>query len=219
MKIKLVFILLGIGVINYAQKVGVNTATPTENLDINGTLRVRSLPLDSQTNAFYTTGVDTASETQNQTFRINNPVVANNFGVLGQTDKAILVPKVSTSDLAATSDTSPYMMVSKRFTVIDNVGGVDGRYSPTRVLAQREEFDTGMTIANWQAFMSNAMWNFTTASTGAQFLVDKSYNYRLKAGADGKWKIIGDIPNIKETGFVDVLFIKSSVVAAEPRTN
>lgn len=197
-----------------AQKSGVNTKTPTENFDINGTVRVRSLPNDGATNAHSTTGTNTASASKDQTFTAVNPVVADANGVIGQTDKAVLVP-LNKTNIVTNASTS--MMVVRRYTVIDDLGGTDGKYSPTR--ATVEEFDTGMDVTKWEAFMSNAMWVITEglASGNTPFLLNKTYNYRLKKTATGNWKIIGDIANIKEKGFVDILFIQKSVVAADPR--
>lgn len=64
-------------------QVGVGTVTPTELLDINGTLRIRNLPVNGATNAIYTTGQNTASGTRNQTFTATQMVVLDANGVLG----------------------------------------------------------------------------------------------------------------------------------------
>lgn len=84
---KKVFILLAIPAISFvfAQqgKVGINIATPTETKDVNGTLRVRDLPLKDATNAIYTTGTNTSTTTKTSTFTPTNTVVADKNGVLG----------------------------------------------------------------------------------------------------------------------------------------
>ncbi len=64
-------------------KVGVNTSTPTEILDISGTARVRELPEKDAANAIYTTGTNTSSTTKTSTFTPTKTVVADNNGVLG----------------------------------------------------------------------------------------------------------------------------------------
>ncbi|MGU3376445.1 hypothetical protein [Chryseobacterium sp. M5A1_1a] len=64
-------------------QIGVNTATPTEILDVNGTARVRSLPADGATNAIYTQADGSASTTKSQTFTATKTMVIDNNGVLG----------------------------------------------------------------------------------------------------------------------------------------
>lgn len=64
-------------------KVGVNTRTPSENLDIDGTLRIRNLPLDKQTNAHHTDNLGQTSSNRDQTFIAHSTVVADKNGVLG----------------------------------------------------------------------------------------------------------------------------------------
>ena len=50
-------ILLCISVTSYAQ-VGINTTDPTSTLDVNGTIRVRSMTVDEQANPRYVVGSD-----------------------------------------------------------------------------------------------------------------------------------------------------------------
>lgn len=72
-----VFSLLSFG------QVGVNTQEPTEILDVNGTMRVRDLPENGETNAIYTQPNGERSENKDQTFTATRTVVADNNGVLG----------------------------------------------------------------------------------------------------------------------------------------
>lgn len=65
-------------------KVGAGTRTPTEILDVNGTVRVRELPTTGQTSSIYTTPSGTASSTKNQTFTSKYTIVADENGVLGK---------------------------------------------------------------------------------------------------------------------------------------
>lgn len=200
----------------YAQ-VGIGTKTPTEKLDVNGTLRVQSLPNDGQANAIYTTGTDTNSgTTPTVTFNAGRPLVTDVNGIVGKTNNADLVPNNLTTGFALSDgtidNTSTAMFVVKRFTVIDNnpVPG-DGKYSTNG-------FDTNMNVNDWQAIMSNASWKFTSSSNGSQYAISKPFNYRLQGAAGSTWKIVGDILNVQETGYVDILFIKAKYVAAEDRS-
>lgn len=70
-------------------KVGVNIKTPTENLDVNGTMRVRTLPANKEAKIFTTpstgpNGNPTASATPNQVFTQQYVVTADANGVLGR---------------------------------------------------------------------------------------------------------------------------------------
>lgn len=82
MKKHIILLALAIGYHTNAQ-VGIETDKPTEALDINGIIRVRSLPTDGATNAIRTNPDGTASSTNNQTFTATKMVVADNNGVLG----------------------------------------------------------------------------------------------------------------------------------------
>ena len=64
-------------------QVGVGTETPTELLDIDGTLRIRNLPVNGSTNAIFTTGENTAAEAPTETFIATKTVVLDANGVLG----------------------------------------------------------------------------------------------------------------------------------------
>src|SRR5690554_4199642 len=64
-------------------QVGIGTETPTEILDIDGTLRIRDLPLHGTPNAIHTTGENTASDTPTETFSATQMVVLDANGVLG----------------------------------------------------------------------------------------------------------------------------------------
>ncbi len=87
MKNKFLFLLCltaGLFLKSQSGKVGINTTTPTENTDINGTMRIRSLPNNGTANSIYTTGTDTNSGTSpTQIFTAVNTVVQNANGVLG----------------------------------------------------------------------------------------------------------------------------------------
>lgn len=212
MKINILSILfLGVCGLSNAQ-VGINTTTPTEKLDVNGTLRVRSLPNDGAPNSIYTTSANTNSgATPTQTFKANRPLVSDANGVVGQTTTGDLVPNNTLTGFGNTTtpDSSKAYFVMKRYSLKETISGM---YVTT-------PFDTGMSVDNWQAIMSNVSWKFIGDSTGAQFIDYRVFNYRLQGAAGSTWKITGDIINVLEEGYVDVLFIKSSIVAADDRFN
>ena len=65
-------------------KVGVNTQNPTENLHVNGTLRVQKLPTDNEAGAIGTKADGSASANFDQTFNAKYVVTADKNGVLGR---------------------------------------------------------------------------------------------------------------------------------------
>lgn len=65
-------------------KVGVNTKNPTENLHVNGTLRVQKLPADGTSNAISTKADGTGSTDVDQRFNAQYVVTADKNGVLGR---------------------------------------------------------------------------------------------------------------------------------------
>ncbi|WP_131707634.1 hypothetical protein [Chryseobacterium angstadtii] len=75
-----VLILLGAKI---SAQVGISTSMPTETLDINGTARVRDVPLNGTVNAIYTKSDGTKSDAKDQTFSATKTLVVDNNGVLG----------------------------------------------------------------------------------------------------------------------------------------
>lgn len=65
-------------------KVGVNTKNPTENLHVNGTLRVQKLPANGTANAISTKADGTGSTDVDQRFNAQYVVTADKNGVLGR---------------------------------------------------------------------------------------------------------------------------------------
>ena len=205
----------------YAQ-VGINITTPTETLDVNGTARVRSLP-DDGTIGIRTTPSGTASANADQLFTAKSPLVVDANGVLGKAVNETFVPNSATGPTFNTTNTSEAFFVVKRFLLYDNIGGLVGRYHPNYVGGTTPGIfngDTGMDVSKWQAMISNISFKFLTSSdqTHQQFAQNDYFNYRLKGDTAGTWKIIGDIINLQEQAYVDVLFIKSDYVAAENRS-
>ncbi|MEE6130310.1 hypothetical protein V2E39_23120 [Chryseobacterium arthrosphaerae] len=75
-----VLLLLGTAL---SAQVGINTAAPTEIMDVNGTVRVRDLPLNGSANAISTKPDGTKSTAKDQPFIATKTVVVDNNGVLG----------------------------------------------------------------------------------------------------------------------------------------
>ncbi|SFN74417.1 hypothetical protein SAMN05421594_4080 [Chryseobacterium oleae] len=211
----ILLIVIGNSVFAQTGKVGINTTTPTEILDVKGTLRVRSLPNTGTANSIYTTGTDAHSgATPTQTFTGTTPLMINTNGVLGTTTFSNLVPN-NTAPNFNTTNTSGAMLVIKRFTIGDWASGQNGNLG----------FDTGMSVANWEAILSGWMSTFTnnsTASSASQiFGTPNQFGFRMRAqtGGAATWRIIGDIATVNEAQIVDVLFISKKNVATETRTN
>ncbi|SFN74439.1 hypothetical protein SAMN05421594_4081 [Chryseobacterium oleae] len=218
--LKLLFSILFAGSTNLlaAQtgKAGVDTNTPTENLDVKGTLRIRSLPNTGVANSIYTTGTDTHSRTSpTQTFTAATPLLMNNDGVVGRTTFSDVVPNNTTPSGFNSLDASTSMMVIKRFTIGDWASGQGGNLG----------FDTGMSVSSWEAIISGWMTTLVTdvnnIPVSSIFRTEYQFGFRLRAqgASSGTWRILGDISFFNETQFVDVLFIKKKYVAADVRTN
>lgn len=198
--------VLGLINISLSAQVGINTATPTEIYDIDGTVRVRSIPTIGTANSIYTTGTNTQSGTApTQTFNGSNIVYTDANGVLGRstTTTANLIPNNATTGFN-TTNTSTAMFVIKRFAVPDfpNAG-----------------YDTGMDLTRWEPVMSNIMFTFTNGiALTSVYNTGGRVSYRLQATGT-TWKIIGDVNGVEENSFVDVLFINKTFAAADTRTN
>lgn len=81
--IALIAILQPIVIFSQQGKVGINTSSPTEVLDINGTIRGRNLPLSGASNSIWTKADGTISASKDQIFSPTKTVVADENGVLG----------------------------------------------------------------------------------------------------------------------------------------
>ncbi len=83
-----------------AGKVGIQTPTPTEILDINGTARFRNSPFHQTANAISTLPNGTGSATQNQSFDARQIAVSDANGVLGSYDAGLPVYSVTRTFIA-----------------------------------------------------------------------------------------------------------------------
>lgn len=202
-------------------KVGINTETPTEILDVNGTLRVRSLPVEG-TKGIRTTGTNTASENPDQTFTPTKFVVADENGVLGVSTTQQLGDISSGSDAtnATTDNNSTAMFVKKRYKTGDWPEGNPG--------------NTGFSTAKWDAIISVNKFgrsdssaypeltsntvNRTTvnAELHKTFLAKKGQKWWLDLDGNGEyWKVVGDIPEINEEWEFTILFINKKYIASD----
>ena len=219
----------------FQAQVGINTGTPTEKLDVNGTLRVRVLPNDNTEKAIYTRGTNTSSSTLSETFIAARPLVVDTNGIMGTTTFGDLVPNNTTEPDFNTTNASSSMFVVRRFLLDDTVDtdaddpqdvilppDPDDPDSVPEGIFSIKGYNTGMKVDDWQAIISNVSWKMTTSSTSptsAQFVLGQPFNYRLQGASGGTWRIVGDIINVTEKGYIDILFIKSKYVAAEDRSN
>lgn len=193
------------------QKVGVVTPTPTEVLDVSGTLRIRTLPNDGTANAINTTPSGGSAGSTNQTFTALGSLVNDpNYNIVGSTTMAGTLTNKNIPAGFSTKDTSIAPFVIRRYNVTDWPSGKND-----------VGMDTGMSTANWEAVMSNV--GFTIPLVQAiQNVFNQSHlhSYGLRAGLTDKsvigyenWRIMGDINGVQEASpWVDILFINKKVV-------
>lgn len=206
-------------------KVGINTTTPTEVLDVNGTARVRDLPVDGAANALYN-----GAATKATTFTATAPVLIDANGNLGKAANKDLVPNNATTGFTAT-DASTAMFVIRRYSVTDWPSGQNAGAG----------FDTGMSTAKWEAVMSNVSYKLSNRDTtsddssaantkinsflsklfGSEFSATTkttaTFGYTLgKSGTGTTWRVIGDFGGIiEQVTPVDILFINKNYVATD----
>ncbi|WP_419869793.1 hypothetical protein [Chryseobacterium sp. CT-SW4] len=128
MKKTLLLAILSISFLINAQtgKVGINTSSPTENLHVNGTLRLGSLPTNGTANSIYTINSSTStngtsSTTKDQTFTQDKILVVDANGVVGKAD----IPTFSSS--------GPTKFISGIILAIYN-GNSGGILDPSKVI-------------------------------------------------------------------------------------
>lgn len=198
--------LLGTTVSYFSQtgKIGVGTVSPTENLDVKGTLRVRELPLKGELK-ISTTAQDQGSDTQ-IAFAPINVVVTDDKGVLGtKTFSQVVAEPFRTTD---TADNSPALFVIKRYNIGDWPSGQGGRRG----------IDTGMSVNKWQAFLPGWQADFHNAPRKTNpyneiLGVRQQMGFRLNAQGTTNWRLIGDMPSVIEKQYIDILFIKKKYIA------
>ncbi|MDO4763274.1 MAG: hypothetical protein Q4A00_02705 [Flavobacteriaceae bacterium] len=184
-------------------KVGVKTQTPTEILDVNGTIRVRKLPVKGASKA--SSGNPSAQASEKYTPL--NVLVSNDMGVIGTKSFAEVVAEPFKSK--DTSDNSSAIMVIKRYEVSDWPSGQGGR----------KGFDTEMSVDKWQALLTGWMMESTntqrnSSPAGVFGKLGRADEFGFQLFNDGtKWRLKGDIATIQEKQFIDILFIKRKFVS------
>lgn len=217
-----VFCVLGCAYFNaqntQKDKVGINTKTPTEVLDVNETMRVRTIPNHG------TSYVDGTGATKTYT-AVSPVVISDSYNVVGRTTKADLVPNNTTSDFD-TTDNSTAMFVIKRFKIGDwpsasgNAGTALGVYTPNPDTSKPPILVAGTTMstAKWDAILSNVGFGFSKHDDVKNVFNQLRLHSWQLTNKDSVWKIWGDINGMQEkSDYVDVLFIRKSNVASEPR--
>lgn len=176
------------------QKVGINTTTPTETLDVNGTARVRSLP---------TYGAATP---------IGPVIKEDTYNVIGKSSKSDMVPGNTVPNFD-TSDNSTAMFVIKRYKI--------GDWPSTMGNTGTELVDASggkMSTSKWEAILSNVGFTFTNINSVSNVYNENHLHSWQLTNKDQYWKIWGDINGVQEkSDYVDVLFIRKTNVAAEAR--
>lgn len=183
------------------KKLGINTATPTEMLDIQETMRVRVLPNNGTS---YVNG-----QGSSVVFNPVNPVVnsSDGYNIVGKNSKAELVPNNLNSSFNTTNNSSAMFVIKRIF--VDDWPSDNGNVG----------ISTSMFADKWEAVMSNVGFNITVVDALSNVFNQRHLqSYTVFVNNLGEWRIIGDINGVQEQSFVDILFIKKGVVAAETRT-
>lgn len=203
-----VFLLSTLSISAQNKKVGIQTNTPTEMLDVSGTMRVRTLPNHGTT---YVNG-----QGSTQTFTAANPVVisSDSYNVLGKTDKANFVPNNTTIGFD-TTDNSTAMFVIKRY----SNGDWPSATGNAATLLGAPTITTGMSSSKWVAILSNVSFGFSEINSLGNVFNEKHLHSWQLVDKDGVWKLWGDINGVKEkSDYVDVLYINKKFVSSEART-
>ena len=176
-KLLLTLSVIGCGHLFFAQtngKVGVNTSLPTEIFDVNGTLRVRSIPVNNKVGVF-TKPDGTASTAKDQLFTGISTLMIDKNGVIGSygdptsatpTKPINYVPyKITTTsadewinDFDTKISTSLYTMILTDV-ILSATNGTETR----QVFIQKPSTDTttrtGSAFGNFSTFQQNGTWH------------------------------------------------------------
>ena len=214
-------VLLSFSLQAQLNKVGIKHTAPTEVLDVNGTVRIREMPIDGSTNALYN-----GSTTKSTTFIATNVMMTDANGNLGKAVNKDLVPNKNYTGFNAL-DNSTAIFVTRQYTVSDWPSGQNSGAG----------FDTGMSTTKWEAILSNVSYQLAERLTTS---INSDYNNRdintfltNVFGSEGNatavqtfgwalgknggtWRIIGDFNSIREQPTkIDILFINKKYVATD----
>lgn len=103
------------------EKVAINQRTPIETLDVNGTLRIRTLPENNAQNAINTQSDKTRATSRNQTFKMKRVLFANAHGVLGWSQE-LNVPFFTIPSFVLPMKPSDKRVSDNAITVVSNTG-------------------------------------------------------------------------------------------------
>lgn len=215
--------LLGLNFQAQTKKLGINTDRPTEVLDVNGTLRIKDVPVDNTTNVLYNGG-----SSKNLRFTGTNVLLTDANGNLGKADNKDLVPNKNYTGFNAL-DNSTAIFVTRQYTVKDWPSGQDGGLG----------FNTGMSTSKWEAIFSNVSYKlserystsreypytsnnvaineFLTKLFGSEGSISSVATFGWTLGKNnGTWRIVGDFDGIREQNtLIDILFINKNYVATD----
>lgn len=204
MKLRNLALFLGLlvpslGLIAQTERVGVNTRTPTEELDVKGSVRIQTLPKTGEGVTTNTSGSYDAGKSTH--FDPNKVVVTNEQGVLGVMNAAwplffympsVLLP-VETTDPSYNSGTSTFTIdLYKLYTDQFNPAG-SGIPSPPAVQSAGA---TGLPVV---------------AKTDLEYYVtyyDKAVFTNVAMTATGilSYKLVSAAPDVTEKTFMNVVF-------------
>lgn len=175
-------------------KVGVNTATPTEIFDVNGTVRVRTLPVEGEV-AVHTTGENASTDTGSQAYAPIGFVLTDANGVLGQ------LPASNN-----TTNESTALFVKKVYTAGDEPSGKS--FTQT---------NTGFEVSKWDAILTiNRVYRNGAKTEGVEMFNNEGWGMHLQLKEEnGYWRVVGDTNSVAERTVFTILFIKKGIIASD----
>lgn len=155
-------------------KVGINTENPTEQLDVNGTMRVRMLPYNRKPNAIHTKEDGANSVGRTETYKAKNIVRVDANGVFGVID-------VDDTVVDVVGSASNAMFVKKL-------------YSATFPVVNK---DTGFSSDKWIAVLNVIGYNNSNGAKLARKLLTQNGDgllLNISKGNNGNWVVDGQLP-------------------------
>lgn len=193
---KKIAILSFLSIINYSftQSVGVQTDNPTETFDVNGTTRVRSLPLQNNTISTATDGTK-----GNGNFTPTVFVLTNENGVLGVSGAG---KKISASASDEDFNNATSIFVVKRYRFENNWDQIDNNGD-----GGSKTVSTGMSVDKWEAVLAPHYLNYKILAGTKPF--DKEGEWGVELIEEGGiWKLRGNVSRLRAMYTMNILFIK-----------
>jgi len=174
-KIVLTAFAVSLSVVAYAQsgKVGINTPTPSETLDVNGTERVRTLPQNGVSNAIYTKPDGTTSPNKDQTFTATKALVADDNGVIGSVS---WLPAQSPTIMAGVNQTDAVTTTGTASSVSGSTGTTGVLATRTFILSTKSivTFSFNLSVSSIRSFNSNLLSDGAAKRIGAKLLLNSA---------------------------------------------